>query len=82
MKENIPEQLYSTSQGLIMIPTVINAGFVVAAKRGKGISIVENADGTLNKSCVYNPYGWQLGVTAKMRNGLNLSYYLSKVGLF
>jgi hypothetical protein len=46
MKENIPEQRYSTSQGIIITPTMIDSGFVVAAKRDTDISIVENADDT------------------------------------
>ncbi len=35
MEENIPEQLLKVTEGVIVIPKLINAGFVLAGKRGK-----------------------------------------------
>src|SRR5829696_255945 len=46
MKEKIPQKLLQITQGIIVIPKLINAGFVVGGKRGKGIAVVKNADGT------------------------------------
>jgi len=46
MKENIPQQLLEITQGIIVIPKLINAGFVVGGKRGKGIAVVKREDGT------------------------------------
>lgn len=64
MKENIPEQLYSTSKEIIIIPKMINAGFVVADKRGKGISIVKNADGTWSNPVFITLTGGSAGLQA------------------
>ncbi|MBA2562112.1 MAG: lipid-binding SYLF domain-containing protein, partial [Chitinophagaceae bacterium] len=46
MEENIPEQLLKVTEGIIVIPKLINAGFVLAGKRGKGIAVVNREDGT------------------------------------
>lgn len=68
MKENIPEQLYSTSEGIIIIPKMINAGFVVAGKRGKGISIVKNADGTWSNPVFVTLTGGSAGLQAGVQS--------------
>ena len=46
MKENIPSELLKITEGIIIVPKLINAGFVFAGKRGKGIAMVKLADGT------------------------------------
>ena len=46
MKESIPSELLAVTQGIIVVPKLINAGFVIGAKRGKGIAMVKKADGT------------------------------------
>lgn len=46
MKESIPSELLAVTQGIIVVPKLINAGFVVGAKRGKGVAMVKKADGT------------------------------------
>lgn len=46
MKESIPEQLLKVTEGIIIVPRLINGGFVLAAKRGKGIAMVKLADGS------------------------------------
>lgn len=45
MKENIPAQLLAVSQGIIIVPKMINAGLMVGAKHGKGIAMVKGTDG-------------------------------------
>jgi lipid-binding SYLF domain-containing protein len=39
----MPEELFNT-QEIIVIPKMIDAGFIVAGKRGKGIAIVKLKD--------------------------------------
>jgi lipid-binding SYLF domain-containing protein len=45
MKESIPSELLKATEGIIVIPKLINGGFVLAAKRGKGIAMVKLPDG-------------------------------------
>ena len=68
MKEKIPEQLYSTTEGIIIIPKMINAGFVVAAKRGKGIAIVKNADGDWSNPVFITLTGGSAGLQAGVQS--------------
>ena len=39
MKEKIPQKLFNVSEGIIIVPKLLNAGFVIAGKRGKGIAM-------------------------------------------
>jgi lipid-binding SYLF domain-containing protein len=45
MKESIPHDLITQYQGIVIIPRLINAGFGVGAKRGKGVAMVKMEDG-------------------------------------
>ncbi|ASU33487.1 lipid-binding SYLF domain-containing protein [Mucilaginibacter xinganensis] len=45
MKESIPHDLISECQGVVIIPKLINAGFVVGGKRGRGVAMVKMDDG-------------------------------------
>ena len=46
MKESIPHDLISEYKGIVIIPNMINAGIGIGAKRGRGIALVKNDDGT------------------------------------
>jgi lipid-binding SYLF domain-containing protein len=46
MKEHIPEKLFNVTEGIVIVPHMINAGMVVTGERGKGIAVVKNEDGT------------------------------------
>lgn len=46
MKENIPTELLKITEGIIIVPKLINAGFVLAGKRGKGLAMVKLEDGS------------------------------------
>src|ERR1019366_7741423 len=50
MKESNPDKLLEISQGIIIVPKLINAGFVFAGKRGKGIAMVKLEDGSWSRS--------------------------------
>ena len=68
MKENIPQDLLKITQGIIVVPKLINAGFVLAGKRGKGIAMVKLEDGTWSNpvfvTITGGSVGLQIGVQA------------------
>lgn len=68
MKENIPQDLLKITQGIIVVPKLINAGFVLAGKRGKGIAMVKMEDGTWSNpvfvTITGGSVGFQVGVQA------------------
>lgn len=45
MKESIPHDLIEQYQGIVIIPKLINAGFGIGGKRGKGVAMVKLGDG-------------------------------------
>ena len=66
MKESIPRELMEQCQGIVIVPDMLNAGFVVGGKHGKGIAMVKLDNGkwsdpvfiTLNGGSI----GFQIGV--------------------
>ncbi|WP_448698792.1 lipid-binding SYLF domain-containing protein [Mucilaginibacter sp. AW1-3] len=66
MKESIPHQLLENTHGIIIIPKLINAGFVVGGKRGKGIAMVKDANGKWSDpvfvTLTGGSFGLQVGV--------------------
>jgi lipid-binding SYLF domain-containing protein len=45
MKESIPHDLIAECQGIVIIPGMINAGFIGAGKHGRGVALVKLDDG-------------------------------------
>src|ERR1700744_2231715 len=45
MKESIPHDLIAEYQGIIIVPKLINAGFIVGGKRGRGVAMVKLGNG-------------------------------------
>ncbi|MDN5284137.1 MAG: Lipid-binding protein [Mucilaginibacter sp.] len=41
MKESIPRQLLEEYEGIVIIPKLINAGFGIGGKRGRGVAMVK-----------------------------------------
>ncbi|MEO8822112.1 MAG: lipid-binding SYLF domain-containing protein, partial [Ginsengibacter sp.] len=68
MKESIPKELMQITEGIIIVPKLINAGFVVGGKRGKGIAMVKLEDGTWSNpvfvTITGGSVGLQIGVQA------------------
>ena len=68
MKDEIPQELLKITQGIIVVPKLINAGFVLAGKRGKGIAIVKMEDGSWSNpvfvTITGGSVGFQVGVQA------------------
>ena len=55
IKEDIPAELFKVAHGIIVVPKLINAGFVLAGKRGKGLAMVKLDDGSWSNSNVNLP---------------------------
>lgn len=68
MKESIPEKLLEISQGIIIVPKLINAGFVIAGKRGKGIAMVRLEDGSWSNPVFVTITGGSLGFQAGIQS--------------
>ncbi len=68
MKENIPEELLKVTEGIIIVPKLINAGFVVAGKRGKGIAMVKHSDGTWSNPVFITITGGSIGFQAGIQS--------------
>jgi len=61
MKETIPHALIAEYQGIVIIPGLINAGFVIGGKRGKGIAIVRLPGGRWSDPVFVTLTGGSLG---------------------
>lgn len=68
MKENIPSELLKVTEGIIIVPKLINAGFVVAGKRGKGIAMVKLSDGTWSNPVFITITGGSVGFQAGIQS--------------
>ncbi len=64
MKENIPVELLKITEGIIIVPKLINAGFVLAGKRGKGIAMVKLEDGSWSNPVFVTITGGSVGFQA------------------
>jgi lipid-binding SYLF domain-containing protein len=66
MKESIPHDLIDDCQGVVIIPNLLNAGFVAGGKRGRGIALVKLDDGTWSDpvfiTLTGGSFGLQIGV--------------------
>lgn len=68
MKENIPRELLNVTQGIIVVPRMINAGFVLAGKRGKGIAMVKLEDGSWSNPVFVTITGGSVGFQAGIQS--------------
>ncbi|MFD1256486.1 lipid-binding SYLF domain-containing protein [Mucilaginibacter terrae] len=64
--ESIPQDLLKESEGIVVIPKMINASFGVGGKRGKGLATVKLADGSWSNpvfiTLTGGSFGFQIGV--------------------
>lgn len=68
MKENIPAELLKVTNGIIIVPKLINAGFVIAGKRGKGVAMVKLSDGTWSDPVFVTITGGSIGLQAGVQS--------------
>lgn len=64
MKESIPKELMQITEGIIVVPKLINAGFVIGGKRGRGIALVKLEDGTWSNPVFVTITGGSVGFQA------------------
>jgi lipid-binding SYLF domain-containing protein len=81
LRESIPKQLMQKTEGIIIIPGLINAGFVVGGKRGKGIAMVKNANGTWSNPVFLTMTGGSLGFQAGIQSVDLVLVFLNKNSL-
>jgi len=66
MKESIPHDLIEEYQGIVIVPNLLNAGFVVGGKRGRGIAMVKLENGKWSDpvfvTMTGGSFGLQIGV--------------------
>ncbi|GAB2691770.1 hypothetical protein GCM10027037_13870 [Mucilaginibacter koreensis] len=66
MKEKIPAELVKETQGIIVIPKMLNAGLAVGVKRGRGVAMVKLDDGSWSNpvfvTLTGGSFGFQIGV--------------------
>lgn len=61
MKESIPAELLQVTEGIIIIPKMINAGLIVGGKRGKGVAMVKDAKGNWSDPVFITMTGGSVG---------------------
>jgi lipid-binding SYLF domain-containing protein len=66
-EQRIPPALLKQAEGIVIIPSVIKAGFVVAGNRGKGIAMVREEDGTWSLPAFVNITGGSVGFQAGVK---------------
>jgi len=66
MKESIPHDLLQDCEGIVIVPDLLNAGFVVGGKRGRGIAMVKLGNGKWSDpvfvTLTGGSFGFQIGV--------------------
>lgn len=68
MKESIPSELLKITQGIIIVPKLINGGFVLSGKRGKGLAMVKLEDGTWSNPVFVTLTGGGVGLQAGLQS--------------
>lgn len=81
LRESIPKQLMQKTEGIIIIPGLINAGFMVGGKRGKGIAMVKNENGTWSNPVFLTLTGGSLGFQAGIQSVDLVLVFLNKNSL-
>lgn len=64
MKESIPASMLEDSKGIVIIPKMINAGFGIGGKRGKGVAMVKLASGQWSDPVFVTLTGGSIGFQA------------------
>jgi len=67
MKESIPHTLFEQAEGIIIVPRMLNGGFVIGGKRGKGIAMVKQ-DGSWSNPVFVTFTGGSVGFQAGLQS--------------
>ena len=68
MQENIPAELMQRAEGIVIIPNLINAGLGIGGKRGKGVAMVKNSNGTWSNPTFITLTGGSIGFQAGVQS--------------
>lgn len=68
MKENIPASLLDQSNGIVIIPNMINAGLGIGGKRGKGVAMVKLDNGQWSNPVFITITGGSIGFQAGVQS--------------
>jgi lipid-binding SYLF domain-containing protein len=68
MKESIPRDMLQKTNGIIIIPKLINAGLVIGGKRGKGIAMAKLANGKWSNPVFVTLTGGSFGLQAGVQS--------------
>ncbi|HEY2728139.1 MAG TPA: lipid-binding SYLF domain-containing protein [Parafilimonas sp.] len=68
MKESIPSQMLKVTEGIIIVPRLLNAGLGVGAKRGKGIAMAKLENGTWSDPVFITITGGSVGFQAGIQS--------------
>lgn len=68
MEENIPSELMRRAEGIVVVPNLINAGLGIGGKRGKGVAMVKNEDGTWSNPIFITITGGSIGFQAGVQS--------------
>lgn len=68
MKESIPRQLMAQTNGIIIVPKMINAGLVIGGKRGKGVAMVKQTNGKWSNPVFVTLTGGSFGLQAGVQS--------------
>jgi SH3 domain-containing YSC84-like protein 1 len=63
-ERRIPPELLRDSQGIAIIPNIIRAGFIFGGRRGDGVLLVRNPDGSWSDPAFINITGGSIGLQA------------------
>ena len=61
-KKNIPASLIRRSRGIAIIPNIAQGAFIIGARRGKGIMVMRNADGSWGNPAFFSVTGGSIGL--------------------
>ncbi|HET6350003.1 MAG TPA: lipid-binding SYLF domain-containing protein, partial [Candidatus Krumholzibacteria bacterium] len=68
MSEGAPASLTQNAAGVVVIPGLLKAGFMVGGKHGSGVLSIKNSDGTWSEPVFVKltggSIGWQIGVSS------------------
>lgn len=81
LRESIPQQLLQKTEGIIIIPGLINAGFGIGGKRGKGVAMIKNENGTWSNPVFLTMTGGSLGFQIGVQSVDLVLVFLNKSSL-